>query len=214
MKMKKLLSIGALGLVLACSTSVGASAAETMPSKTQMLLNIAIEQYNTGQNETGLLSGVKKDTKIGTIVDEKLIEKADLALGEYKTVDKAITKFENNKDNTVSEVLSKAVKDEATFIKFRDNFVRVAEEIQKMDAITDPVERAAKETLVRNLVNAYDSRLTISFGKNAEGETTGTIYKNYRMVVQLNYSDIDKIITEVSKLTWDDVALVKALVTK
>ena len=29
MKMKKLLSIGALGLVLACSTSIGASAATT-----------------------------------------------------------------------------------------------------------------------------------------------------------------------------------------
>lgn len=214
MKMKKLLSIGALGLVLACSTSVGASAAETMPSKTQMLLNIAIQQYNTGQNETGLLSGVKKDTKIGTVVDEKLIEKADLALGEYKTVDKAITKFENNKDNTVSEVLSKAVKDEATFKKFRDNFVRVAKEIKEMDKITDPVKRAEKEKLVMDLVKAYDSRLTVAFGKNAKGETTGTIYKNYRILVQLDYSDIDTIITEVSKLTWNDVALVKALVTK
>lgn len=215
MKMKKLLSMGALALVVACSTSVGASAAEKkVLSKTEMmLLNIAIQQYSTGENQTGLLSGVKKDTEIGTVVNADLIKKVD-NLGEYKTVDKAIAKFENNKENTVSEVLSKAVKDEATFLKFRDNFIRVAKEIQKMDGITDPVERAAKETLVMDLVTTYDKNLTVVFGKNAKGETTGTIYKNKKMLVQLSYSDIDTIIKEVSELTWDEVSFVKTLVTK
>ena len=52
--MKKILSIGALGLVVAASTSIWASAT-TLSSTDTLILKAIANQYNKGENQTGLL---------------------------------------------------------------------------------------------------------------------------------------------------------------
>jgi hypothetical protein len=215
MKMKKLLSIGAIGLVLASSISVGASAA-TVPSKTELLVSILTNQYTKGVNQTGLLTGVNKDTKIGTIVSDSVINKVNTDLGSSSTVDKTLTKFENNKDNTVAAVLAKSTSDKATFEKFQTYFVTIATKIEDMDGITDPTLRTNSENEVIALLSAYNQNLSIKFGKDSEGKTTGTIYKgrtsnnNGTMLIQLNTSDIESAINTVQGVTWDEVSTLKA----
>lgn len=55
MKMRKILSMSALSLVVACSTSIGALAAETQTtSKTDLLIGMLAKQYISGTNQTGL----------------------------------------------------------------------------------------------------------------------------------------------------------------
>ncbi|NMF05004.1 hypothetical protein ACUH7Y_05575 [Clostridium beijerinckii] len=210
MKMKKILSMGALGLVVACSTSIGALAAEQkVPSKAGVLIGALISQYDSGKNQTGLLTGVNKDTKIGSIVSSDFVKKVDSTFGNYKTVDKAITKFDNNQNETVAQILQKATKDEATFNKFKADFVNIAEKVQAMDKLQGK-DREDAEVNVINIVKAYDSTLKVTFGKDSKGNTTGTITKLGKTIIELNYNDVQSIIDAVNGITWDYVVALKA----
>lgn len=209
MKMKKLLSIGAISLVLASSTSIGASAAE-MPSKTDMIIKIIANQYINGENETGLLTGVDKDTKIGTVVNDSVINAAEVNFGSYKTVDKVLTKFEKNKDYTVVQILQKATKDAATFEKFKADFIKIATKVQAMDAKTGS-DRESSEKQVIAIVKAYDKNLAVTFGKDSTGKTTASVYKAGTMLIQFTYDDVQKVIDKVNDFTWNDVLLYKSL---
>ncbi|OVE69802.1 hypothetical protein CCS79_07505 [Clostridium diolis] len=209
MKMKKILSMGALGLVVACSTSIGALAAEQkVPSKTGVLIGALINQYDSGKNQTGLLTGVNKDTKIGSIVSSDFVTKVDYTFGNYKTVDKAITKFENNQNETVAQILQKATKDQATFNKFKADFVNIAGKVQAMDGLPDE-KKITAEINVINIVKAYDSTLTVTFGKDSKGKTTGTITRLGKTIIELNYDDVQSIIDTVNGITWDYVSALK-----
>ncbi len=208
--MKKILSMGALGLVVACSTSIGALAAEQkVPSKAGVLIGALISQYDSGKNQTGLLTGVNKDTKIGSIVSSDFVKKVDSTFGNYKTVDKAITKFDNNQNETVAQILQKATKDEATFNKFKADFVNIAEKVQAMDKLQGK-DREDAEVNVINIVKAYDSTLKVTFGKDSKGNTTGTITKLGKTIIELNYNDVQSIIDAVNGITWDYVVALKA----
>lgn len=207
--MKKILSMGALGLVVACSTSIGALAAEQkVPSKTGVLIGALINQYDSGKNQTGLLTGVNKDTKIGSIVSSDFVNEVDSTFGDYKTVDKAITKFDNNQNETVAQILQKATKDQATFNKFRNDFVSIAEKVQAMKDLPDD-KRVVAEVNVINIVKAYDSTLTVGFGKDSKGNTTGTIKKSGKTIIELNNDDVQSIIDAVKGITWDYVSALK-----
>lgn len=206
MKMKKLLSMGAIGLVLACSTSIGASAA-TIPTKLmnkEALLKIITNQYKNGTNTFGVLSGVTKDTTIGA-AEGSLAGASQLSIdSSHQTANKILTKVANNKDNTIATVLGKATKDSATFTKFKNDFVTVATKMQKMDKLAG-TERKNAEQKVMLVVKLYDSSLDITFGKDSAGTTTASIEKSGQVLIQLNADDLTKIIAIVNDLTLEDV---------
>ncbi len=207
--MKKILSMGALGLVVACSTSIGALAAETqVPNKAELLKGVLVSQYINGKNQTGLLTGVNKDTKIGSIVSSDFVNKVNANFGDYKTVDKAIAKFDNNQNETVEQILQKATKDEATFNKFKTDFLEIAKKVQAMDNLQGQ-DRKDAELKVINIVNAYNNTLTVSFGKDSKGKTTGTIKQFGKTIIELNYNDIQSVIDKVNSITWKDVVELK-----
>lgn len=209
--MKKILSMGALGLVVACSTSIGALAAETqMPNKSDLLMKVIVKQYIDGKNQTGLLTGVNKDTRIGSIVSSDFVNKVNSDFGNYNTVDKAIAKFDNNQNATIAEILQKATKDEATFNKFKTDFLEIAKKVQAMDNL-EGQDRKDAELKVINIVNAYNNTLTVSFGKDSAGKTTGTIKQSGRTIIELNYNDIQSVIDKVDSITWTDVVALKNL---
>lgn len=206
MKMKKLLSMGAIGLVLACSTSIGASAA-TIPTKLmnkEALLKIIANQYKNGTNTFGVLSGVTKDTTIGA-AEGSLAGASQLSIdSSHQTANKILAKVANNKDNTIATVLGKATKDSATFTKFKNDFVTVATKMQEMDNLAG-TERKDAEQKVMLVVKLYDSSLDITFGKDSAGKTTASIEKSGQVLIQLNSDDLTKIIAIVKDLTLEDV---------
>ncbi|GEP65375.1 hypothetical protein CBE01nite_31430 [Clostridium beijerinckii] len=205
MKMKKLLSMGALGLVVACSTSIGALAADTQTtSKTDLLIKMIATQYLEGTNPTGLFEGVKADTPINTVVTDKFIGNVKDTFGDSEVANKAIKKFENNKDATVKEILQKATSSQENFERFRDDFIEIAKKVQAMDKLTDDTARAAAEKKVISIVSAYNSSLTVAFGKDAEGRTSATIKKSGKTIIQLNSEDLQKVIDKAKDFTWND----------
>lgn len=62
--------------------------------------------------------GVKADTKINTVVTDKFISEVKDNFKDSEVANKALTKFENNKDATVKEVLQKATSSEDNFNRF------------------------------------------------------------------------------------------------
>ncbi len=205
MKMKKLLSMGALGLVVACSTSIGALAADTQTtSKTDLLIKMIATQYLEGTNPTGLFEGVKADTPINTVVTDKFIGNVKDTFGDSEVANKAIKKIENNKDATVKEILQKATSSQENFERFRDDFIEIAKKVQAMDKLTDDTARAAAEKKVISIVSAYNSSLTVAFGKDAEGRTSATIKKSGKTIIQLNSEDLQKVIDKAKDFTWND----------
>ena len=210
MKMKKLLSIGTLGLVLACSTSIGASAATiptelmTKASLTKMITN----QYKNGTNTFGVLSGVNKDTKISELVKLNVTTQsgavASIDETSHPTAYKILTKVVNNQDNTIATVLGKATTDEATFTNFKNDFLTVVQKVQDMDK-KEGTERINAEEKVILLVKLYDSSLDVTFGKDSAGKTTTSIKKSGHVLIQLNSDNLDTIVGIVKDLTLDDV---------
>ncbi|NOW85375.1 hypothetical protein B0H39_003256 [Clostridium beijerinckii] len=207
MKMKKLLSMGALGLVVACSTSIGALAADTQTtSKTDLLIKMIATQYLEGTNPTGLFEGVKADTPINTVVTDDFIKEVNKEFKDSEVANKALTKFENNKTATVKEVLQKATSSKENFDRFKADFIEIAEKVQAMDDdLKKDEDRAKAEGKVIAIVNAYDNSLSVAFGKDAKGKTSATIKKSGKTIIQLNSDDLKKVIDKADKFTWDDL---------
>ncbi|MZK50671.1 hypothetical protein [Clostridium beijerinckii] len=206
MKMKKLLSMGALGLVVACSTSIGALAAEPQTtSKTDLLINMLATQYLEGKNPTGLFEGVKADTPINTVVTDGFIKEVNKEFEDSEVANKALTKFENNKDATVKEILQKATSSKENFERFRDDFIEIAKKVQAMDDdLKKDEDRAKAEGKVIAIVNAYDNSLSVTFGKDAKGKTSAIIKKSGKTIIKLNSEDLQKVIYKAKNFTWDD----------
>jgi lipopolysaccharide export LptBFGC system permease protein LptF len=207
MKMKKLLSIGAIGLALACSTSIGASAGTTsslMSAKTKALIEIvAKDQYQNGTNQTDLFAGVNKDSKLSSISNDDVITAIN---SKYTTTGSAVriaeAKFDNNKDITFAAALDKVTKDEATFDRFKNDFTTVADKIAAMDSqIGDTRGNSEKQFIA--LAHLYNSNLNVKFGKDAEGRTSSTLKEGDKLLVQLNYDEVKTALNEVDNLTLD-----------
>lgn len=205
MKMRKILSMSALSLVVVCSTSIGALAAETQTTnKTDLLIKMLATQYISGTNQTGLFTGVKADTKIGTVVTDTFASEVKDTFKDSEVANKAMTKFENNKDATVKEVLQKATSSQENFERFKADFIEIAEKVQAMDKLKDDTDRADAEGKVIAIVNAYDKSLSVAFGKDAEGRTSAVIKKSGKTIIQLNSEDLQKVIDKANNFTWDD----------
>lgn len=210
MKMKKVLSMGALGLVLACSTSIGASAA-TIPSNTD-LIKIFVNQYENGTNPMGVLSGVDKDTKLGDVVNDDVLNEIQSQLSNHSYVNILIDQIYRNKDNTISTVLNKIFADEATFSSYKSKFIEIAEKVQAMDTKVG-VERIAAEQKVVDIAKAYDESFNVVFGKDILGKTTASIEKDGQVLIQLNSDNLQTVIDSVESLTWKDISVVKVLLS-
>ena len=206
MKMKKLLSIGALVLVLASSTSIGASAA-TIPNELmnkKSILNLIENQYKNGTNPVGLLEDVDKETTIGELVKFDVTTEFAEKFSSRPVIYATLKKIINNKNNTISTVLNKATTDVTTFSKFKTDFLTIANKIQEMDAIVGP-EREKSETTVISIVKLYDNKLDVTFGKDSLGKTIASIKKSGQVVIQINSADFQKILNIVNELTLKEV---------
>lgn len=205
---RKILAIGTVGLVMLCSTSFAAEAI-TIPSNAD-LIKIVINQYKNGTNPTGVLSGVNKNTELGTIFSEDVLDEINSELSGHKSANNLVTKIKNNKDETIANVLNKATKDEATFTNFKNKLVEIAEKIKAMDSKSG-TDRIAAEEKVIDIAKVYDSTFDVTFGKDNQGKTTAAIDKSGNLIIQFNSDNLQTIIDRVNNISWGEVSAAKAL---
>jgi len=204
MKIKKLLSIGALGLVLACSTSIGASAAER-PTNEQ----IKADMINMFLNSKDPLNySVNASTKVGNIINiTKLqddINKYGFGAQTYTTLNEAVGLIDSSK--TVVENVKKIVVTLSKEDKLDDlltesrNLMDVLRKIEN----TDGKVKADIENDIKALVKGSNSTLDVTFGKNIDGKITMSITQGNQIILQLNsgnaYSINNSLGTNADKL--------------
>jgi len=204
MKIKKLLSIGALGLVLACSTSIGASAAER-PTNEQ----IKADMINMFLNSKDPLNySVNASTKVGNIINiTKLqddINKYGFGAQTYATLNEAVGLIDSSK--TVVENVKKIVVTLSKEDKLDD---LLTESRNLMDVLrtienTDGKVKADIENDIKALVKGSNSTLDVTFGKNIDGKITMSITQGNQIILQLNsgnaYSINNSLGTNADKL--------------
>lgn len=187
MKMKKILSMGALGLVLACSTSVGAMGAQR-PTNTEIkndMKNVFLGDKNA------LNYDVNGGTLLGSIIDtDKVKADADNADTNYGLP--AITTYTNiNKALTLMEPNSSIRKNMINI--YTNSNIDIAGLLAEVKLLTQELknienangeEKFKLEADIKALFK--DANLTVNFGKNIDGKITMSIIKGNQVVLQLN----------------------------
>lgn len=196
MKMKKLLSIGAIGLALACSTSIGASAAEKPTNekiKTDMI-KLFLE------DKSPLTYDVTSSTTVGDVVNISKLQQ-DLkkyGFGEYPegwpgqtydTLNEALSLVESDKTAIYN------AKKIATVLLQEDKFDDLLSEVRAMATVLRDIENSSSdhdsekfqiENDIKDLIKDSNPDLDVSFGKNIDGKLTMTILKGNQIILQLN----------------------------
>ena len=207
MKIKKLLSMGAIGLAFACSTSIAAFADTSnagVSAKTKALIKVVAEnQYQDGKNQTDLFKGINKDSKLSSVSTEVgIVEKL---LPTQTTTTSAISiaeaKYDANKDKATFEDALKKVNAD-NFDQFKDEFKLVATKIGDLEK-EEGTSRETSEKLFIGTVFGYNNNLKVSFGKDAAGITSATLTEKGSLLAQVNEDDLQKAINEVNDLTYD-----------
>lgn len=192
MKMKKILSMGALGLVIATSTSIGAFAAEKPSDET-----IKKDMETLFQNNTSPLTyNVNKNTKIGSVINlskfreivERYKDKGDGDHDKYDKLDTALGLIDD--DDTIVDIGVKIV-DKFT----EEDLDELISEVRSVADRLKEIENGTNED--KDKVNKYefekdmktvikDSSLKLVFGKNKDGKSTVSVIQGYQIILQLN----------------------------
>lgn len=198
--MKKLLSMGALGLVVATSTSIGAFAADR-PSK-EKVQNDMIGMFIS--NKSPLNYDVNGNTKVEDIINIKtlktLINKYD-GDGSYPKLNKALDLISENKSKSLIDN-AKVIVDNFS----KDDIDKLVEEVRSVadrlrdiengQTVTDKDGKHGKYELegdIKDLVNEKNPDLNVLFGKNINGNISMSIMKDSKVILQLDSGDAYKI---------------------
>ncbi|MFL0163589.1 hypothetical protein [Candidatus Clostridium helianthi] len=201
MKMKKLLSMGALGLVVATSTSIGAFAAER-PSK-EKVENDMIGMFIS--NKSPLAYDVNGNTKVEDIINienlKTIISKYEGDEVNYPKLNKALDLIFENKSKSLIEnagvIVDNFSKDDIN--KLVEEVRSVADrfrDIENGQTVTDKDGKHGKYELegdIKDLVNEKNPDLDVLFGKNINGNISMSIMKDSKVILQLDSGDAYKI---------------------
>lgn len=198
MKMKKLLSIGAITLVLACSTSIGASAATTSPSLTPEQIKVIqslAKTFNNGKNPVNNLD-VNKNTDINSIANEKTsyYGKVEGKVDDYNEGKLLLKLIDNGADvgTILNASLLYASSNAENFNNYKTIINDLSTRLMDIDKTEDANLRAKKEANTAAMIDpAYGK---IKFGKNAWGQTTISLEKDKQVIAQLNTNNVNTIL--------------------
>lgn len=195
MKIKKLLSIGALALVLATSTSIGAFAADR-PTKDEVqkdMINMFLANKNPFEYN------VNKNTKVGDVINldtlKKTIIKYEIDKDDYANLNKALDLVKADKTllENAQIIVNAFSKDELDdlVLEVRDVAV-VLREIENGDKIND-YGKYDLESDLKALVKEKNPDLDVLFGKNINGEVSMSVMNNNQIILQLDSGDAYKV---------------------
>jgi hypothetical protein len=213
MKMKKLLSIGALALVLATSTSIGAFAAEK-PGNDKIVADMVSLILN---DKSPIAYDIKADTVAGNVVNITKLQEDLNSYGfgvqpdgfpgqTYNTLNEALGLVESNKT-----IMYNARKIAVTLLQ-EGKFDQLLTEVRSMTLVLKDIENSSDnstklqiETDIKNLVQGSNSSLDVVFGKNKDGMATMTIVQGNQIILQLNsgnaYTISDSLGNNANKIT-------------
>ena len=201
MKMKKLLSMGALALVIASSTSVASFAAvnkSTLTNDQAQVLTIMINAL--GDNKNANANNIVDTTKVKEYAQnhEGANKLAD-SLGLYGT---GSEKVNDNAYETLNYIVDEyQTKDQ--FDQFKDQVNKVADNILAYDENTKEMDRVNQEEKVQSLLK--DKDYTISFGKNSNGVTSISVEKSGNVVLQVSKDEVETLKDTCKSLSREDL---------
>lgn len=188
MKMKKILSMGALGLVIATSTSIGAFAAErpsdgTIKGDMKALFN---------SNTSPLTYNINKNTKISEVINLAKFREvvgSYKGTGNYSKLETALGLIEDN-DNIISVGVKLVAEfSEADLDELILEINNVADRLKEIENGTDTVYRNQFEKDMQTVINK-NSGLKLVFGKNRDGKATVSVMQNYQIILQINSGNV------------------------
>ncbi|ALB47574.1 hypothetical protein [Clostridium beijerinckii] len=190
MKMKKLLSMGALGLVVATSTSIGAFAAERPSDKTVKDDMKTLFKSNTSP----LTYNVNKNTKISSVIDltefKKVVDEYKGA-EDYSKLNDALDLIEDD-DTLVTVGLKMFDKfSEAELDEIISEVNKVADRLKEIEngTNTDNVNRIDFQNDMKKVIKNTNG-LKLVFGKNKDGKATASVMQGYQIILQLNSGNV------------------------
>lgn len=207
MKMKKILSMGALGLVLACSTSVGAMGAQR---PTNTVIKEDMKDVFLGDKDA-LNYDLNGNTKLGDIIDTgKVKYDAEHASSygldditpdpdSFSTINKALTLMDSSK-TIKSNLITIYTSHDIDIDKLLREVKHLTKELRDIEN-DDDVNKIKIENEIKALFN---NTLTVNFGKNIDGKITMSILKGNQVVLQLNSGNaytINEALNSSNKLT-------------
>lgn len=206
MKVKKLLSIGAIGLTVAFCTSVGVFATSNVLSAQQKeVVKGIIKSYSAGVSPINNLN-VNKNTKIGDIINSDS--------EYYKEIEEQLNSYEEGsnitdviKDVSIGEILDStliyASLNKENFEAYKAMTNDVTNQLIEIGKTTDEATRAIKEQKASEMINSTYG--TVKFGKNSEGRTTLSLEKDNKIILQINTANAEKLVNALNSFdTYDE----------
>ncbi|OOM16527.1 hypothetical protein [Clostridium saccharobutylicum] len=213
MKMKKLLSIGALGLVMACSTSVASFAADTksLSSDEKAIIVAMAKEYKNGGSILGINKNTTTSSAIG--INTNAIKSE---LENYENGKRLLNHLDlngtvnDNAHSVVEAIINKcnAANDrDAEFATVKGEIIDVVNDVLAFDKATG-TDRADKEAKLKNLL--ANSEYNVTLGKNSDGATTVSVEKDGTIALQVSIDDAEKIRDILNTLTLADLEDINA----
>lgn len=215
MKMKQLLSIGALTLTLVTCTSMSVFAAEAVGSRNEAAKNVAINAWK-GQNVINNVS-INANTAVNKYATQALIDKVKACV-ETSIEDKALAKKVNDK---IQEMYNSGKGAKEIFEALQD--INQTEGDITTDATFDAA-KAALQSMLNEFVdtngksNAELSAMiktyfnvspygTLEYGKNSNNRRVVTLKKGSKIVFQVSSENVYNLKDELENKinSWSDL---------
>lgn len=215
MKMKQLLSIGALTLTLVTCTSMSVFAAEAVGSRNEAAKNVAINAWK-GQNVINNVS-INANTAVNKYATQALIDKVKACV-ETSIEDKALAKKVNDK---IQEMYDSGKGAKEIFEALQD--INQTEGDITTDATFDAA-KAALQSMLNEFVdangksNAELSAMiktyfnvspygTLEYGKNSNNRRVVTLKKGSKIVFQVSSENVYNLKDELENKinSWSDL---------
>ena len=217
MKMKQLLSIGALTLTLVTCTSMSVFAAEAVGSRNEAAKNVAINAWNE-QNVINNVS-INANTAVNKYATQALIDKVKACV-ETSIEDKALAKKVNDK---IQEMYNSGKGAKEIFEALQD-----INQTQGTDITTDATFKAAKaalqdmlnefvdangksnadlDKLIKTYFNVSPSYGRLEYGKNSNNRRVVTLKKGSKIVFQVSSENVYNLKDELENKinSWSDL---------
>ena len=216
MKMKQLLSIGALTLALVTCTSMSVFAAEAVGSRNEAAKNVAINAWE-GQNVINNVS-INANTAVNKYATQALIDKVKACV-ETSIEDKALAKKVNDK---IQEMYKSGKGAKEIFEALQD--INQTEGDITTDATFDAAKAALQsmlnefvdangksnadlDKLIKTYFNVSPSYGRLEYGKNSNNRRVVTLKKGSKIVFQVSSENVYNLKDELENKinSWSDL---------
>jgi hypothetical protein len=187
MKMRKLLSIGAIGLTLTCFTSIGVSAA-AKPTNDQIKKDMIAMFLN---NTSPIDYNATRNTVVGNVVNKDTLSNINTNDfgGKYSYLNIVLKQIDTSKtfaDNAKTILTSLTDSDMNGLVTDIRN---LAEQLKAIENSSDATKKLTIEKDVKTLITEKNTSLDVKFGKNYNNKITMSILKNGNVILQLDSTD-------------------------